>query len=361
MFNRRLVALFLAPFFWSLAGCSLVQVKVEKPSAAALRREALQVVRDHGRSPSPAARYLASGQRQDVSDAIRATALLEAARLSASSLPGTPDHEVNVAATRSLLALMTARKFAPISLGEGRVLSVSSDSRRTLDPRTANIIIPAEDILISRPRFRAVQEGAGLPCVVRFAPDSPVLQGQPGVPPQAGICEPVTVVVQPGERDPQLIFYRTLANDRIAVAGYPRILAADFTAPLAYMISRGRNRSFDVRSLIRVDRALGMTGLYQFSRFDPKKIPVVFVHGLMSRPETWMAAVNELMADEKVRERYQFWFFLYPTGLPVWASAAELRSELERYRKTLDPKRQNPKRQNPNFDRTVLVGHSRGG
>jgi hypothetical protein len=33
------------------------------------------------------------------------------------------------------------------------------------------------------------------------------------------------------------------------------------------------------RSLLRSDQTYGMTGLYQFSRFDPEKIPVVFVHG----------------------------------------------------------------------------------
>jgi pimeloyl-ACP methyl ester carboxylesterase len=76
----------------------------------------------------------------------------------------------------------------------------------------------------------------------------------------------------------------------------------------------------------------------------------------MSRPETWVPAVNELMADEEIRERYQFWFFLYPTGLPVWASAAELRSEMDRYRKVFDPARSNR-----NFDRMVLAGHSMGG
>lgn len=252
--------------------------------------------------------------------------------------------------------MMTTRRFAPIPLGRGRVLSVSHDSRRTLDPRSVNVIIPADDIVITRPRFRAVQNGIGLPCVVRFAPDSAALHGQPGITPLGGICEPVTVVAQSDGRESKLVFYRTQTNDNIATAGYRGRLAADFTAPLAYMISHGRNRSLDIRSLIRVDQSFGMTGLYQFSRFDPEKIPVVFVHGLMSRPETWLASVNQLMADEEIRERYQFWFFLYPTGLPVWASAAELRSELDRYRQSLDPKRLNP-----NFDRTVLVGHSMGG
>ncbi|MFM8655688.1 MAG: esterase/lipase family protein, partial [Chthoniobacterales bacterium] len=133
-------------------------------------------------------------------------------------------------------------------------------------------------------------------------------------------------------------------------------LAADFSAPLAYMLSMGQNRNMDIVALLRSDRKFRFTGLYQFHRYDPEKIPVVFVHGLMSRPETWVPAVNELMADEEIRERYQFWFFLYPSGLPVWGSAAELRSEMDRYRAKFDPARRNR-----NFDRMVLAGHSMGG
>jgi pimeloyl-ACP methyl ester carboxylesterase len=145
-------------------------------------------------------------------------------------------------------------------------------------------------------------------------------------------------------------------DDDVIIGGREVELAADFSAPLAYMLSRGENRNMDVVSLLRSDRKFHRTGLYQFHRYDPEKIPVVFVHGLMSRPETWVPAVNELMADEEIRERYQFWFFLYPTGLPVWGSAAELRSEIDRYRKAFDPARRNR-----NFDRMVLAGHSMGG
>jgi pimeloyl-ACP methyl ester carboxylesterase len=182
------------------------------------------------------------------------------------------------------------------------------------------------------------------------------LAGQAGVPPLAGLCEPVTALVRADGRNPQLVFYRTRMDDDVIIGGREVELAADFSAPLAYMLSRGENRNMDVVSLLRSDRKFHRTGLYQFHRYDPEKIPVVFVHGLMSRPETWVPAVNELMADEEIRERYQFWFFLYPTGLPVWGSAAELRSEIDRYRKAFDPARRNR-----NFDRMVLAGHSMGG
>lgn len=347
-------AFVVGPVAICLAGCSVVGVKVKNGSAASLRRESAQLVRQNG--DSPAARALASAQQKHLSESARAGELIEAARLSSAARAGTTEHAVNVAATRGLLSLMSARDFVPLPLGNGKTLTVSSDTKTALDPRTATRVFPADDIRITKLRVRTVQDGAGLPCVAHFAPKSAALAGQAGIPPLAGVCEPVTALVRTDDRAPQLAFYRTRVDDDVLIAGRRTKLAADFSAPLAYLLSRGQNRNLDVVAMLRPDKRFHFTGLYQFHRYDPNKIPVVFVHGLMSRPETWVPAVNELMADEGIRERYQFWFFLYPTGLPVWGSAAELRSELDRYRKTFDPDRSNR-----NFDRMVLAGHSMGG
>jgi pimeloyl-ACP methyl ester carboxylesterase len=351
---KRPIFLLIVPVFLCLTGCSVVGVKVKKDSMPAVRREAAQLAKLNG--GSSAAVSLARAQDKDLSEDGRAAALVEAARLTVFARAGTPDHAVNVAATRGLLRLMGARDFSPLPLGNGRTLGVSSDSRTTIDPRTATGIFPADNVRITKLRVRTVQDGVGLPCVAHFAPKSPALAGQAGVPPLAGLCEPVTALVRTEGGNPELVFYRTRVDDDVVIGGREVELAADFSAPLAYMLSRGQNRNLDLSSLIRTDRKFRFTGLYQFHRFEPNKIPVVFVHGLMSRPETWVPAVNELMADEEIRERYQFWFFLYPTGLPVWGSAAELRSELDRYRKAFDPARRNR-----NFDRMVLAGHSMGG
>lgn len=335
-------------------GCAVVGVKVDQASPAALRREALHAATAQG--DTVAAASLARAQVAGLPEAGRAKALLDAAEGTASAEPGSAAHAVNLAATRGLLALMAARDHAPLPLGDGRTLGTSPDGSRTLDPRTADAIIPAADIRISKLPARTTRTGAGLPCVAHFAPDSPALRDEPGIPPLAGICEPVTVLVRPGGNNPRLDFIRTRVDDVAAVGNRTVELATDFSSPLAYMLSRGRNRDLDILALLRVDARMGDTGLYQFSRFDPDRIPVVFVHGLLSRPETWAATVNGLLADKDIRERYQFWFFLYPTGLPVWNSAAELRSELERFRDRVDPARRNR-----NLDRMVLVGHSMGG
>ena len=333
-------------------GCTVVGLKVERPSA--LRAETRQIVKENG--GERAAALLQQAARSAANPDAQVAALLEAVELTAAARPGTARQRLNLSATENLVAALQTRNFSPVTLPDGRILTVAGDAKATLDPRSADELLAASSLRIKKLRVRTTQAGAGAPFVARFAPGSPALRGQAGIPPKSGLCEPVTALVRFDRKNPQLVFYRTLADDETVMAGRPVKLAADFTAPLAYMLSKGRNRSIDVRALIRTDLKMDDAGLYQFSRYEPGKIPVVFVHGLMSRPETWVPAVNELLADEQIRERYQFWLFLYPTGLPVWASAAKLREEMDRFRTVFDPRRGNR-----NLDRMVLAGHSMGG
>lgn len=337
------------------SGCAVVGVRVTEPSTAAARKEARHLAQQ---DPGNAASGLLLKARQPrVADTERLAALLEAVRLTSGARVGTPAHAINQAATRDIVDVAVAADFKPLPLAGGRdVLRIRPPSKPVLDPRSATRLVPAADIRIRGLRVRTLQQGAGVPYVAWFAPDSPDLSGQPGVPPRAGLSDPVTALVTfPGGK-PELAFHRTLRTATARIDGRSVPLATDFSAPLAYLLSQGRNRSLDLKALVFADRNIEHARLHQFEIYDPSKIPVVFVHGLMSRPETWTPAVNELLADPAIRERYQFWFFLYPTGLPVWSSAAKLRGELDRFRETLDPAGRNP-----NLDRIVLVGHSMGG
>jgi triacylglycerol esterase/lipase EstA (alpha/beta hydrolase family) len=66
--------------------------------------------------------------------------------------------------------------------------------------------------------------------------------------------------------------------------------------------------------------------------------------------------LNTLKGDPNIHDKYQFWFFMYPTGNPVLYSAANLRDSLkELYRAFSDDAEENT------LDRMVLVGHSMGG
>lgn len=49
--------------------------------------------------------------------------------------------------------------------------------------------------------------------------------------------------------------------------------------------------------------------IYFLEKYDPKKIPVLFIHGATGTPAGWQYFVENLD-----RSRYQPWFFYYPTG-----------------------------------------------
>jgi hypothetical protein len=75
----------------------------------------------------------------------------------------------------------------------------------------------------------------------------------------------------------------------------------------------------------------------------------------MSKPATWRETWNALIKDRAIRENYQFWAFMYPTGLPIMYPAAAFHQSLADVRRRHDP------RDLYRTDEMVLIGHSLGG
>lgn len=160
----------------------------------------------------------------------------------------------------------------------------------------------------------------------------------------------------PGRPPALLELHDPLRYDAVAVGDRSAPLAADRTAPLVYYFTMSDLDKFTQLGFLDPQREAHKTGLILTHPYEPGKIPVVLVHGLWSSSKTWLPAINELQADPILRERYQFWTFLYPTGDPFIRSAAVLRRSLAELRQTVDPDHADPA-----FDQMVLVGHSMGG
>ncbi len=154
----------------------------------------------------------------------------------------------------------------------------------------------------------------------------------------------------------RLELYNPLAVQSVQVRGQAVPLETDLTTPLAYFLNRTDLASGEWTGFLRADRLRDQTGIYLFEPYQPGKIPVLMVHGLLSSPLTWAPLFNELRADPELRKHYQFWFYRYPTGNPYLASAADLRQALARLRDDLDPEHRDP-----SLDQMVFVGHSMGG
>ncbi len=155
-----------------------------------------------------------------------------------------------------------------------------------------------------------------------------------------------------------LEFYDPLHANQVRLGSQWVPLETDLTTPLAFFLDspefRSRNRVTE--GLLNPAKIHKHRGLFMLEPYDPQRIPVVMVHGLWSSPLTWMDMFNDLRSYPEIRDRYQFWFYLYPSGEPFWASATQLRKDLAEMRDVVDRHRRDR-----NLDQMVLVGHSMGG
>lgn len=132
-------------------------------------------------------------------------------------------------------------------------------------------------------------------------------------------------------------------------------LAVDKSAAVARVLATTQRRYFE--SFIQPGAANPQEdGLFMLEPYQPGKIPLVFIHGLLSDRLTWANMINELKACPFANENFQIWGFQYPTGEPFLQSAANLRRQLALLAHLVDPDGADLALQN-----IVLVGHSMGG
>ncbi len=203
--------------------------------------------------------------------------------------------------------------------------------------------------------------GLGVPLIVQRAA---VPAWPPGMHYPPSICFPATAFFRfdgglaelYARRTGQLELYNPMSFQDIQVSNRMVPLQTDLTTPLAYLLSGSDLTFAGYGGFLEPDRLQGLTGLYLLEPYQPDKIPVVLVHGLLSSPLTWAPLFNDLQADPKLRENYQFWFYFYPTANSYLISTADLRKDLAQLRQQVDPQKNNR-----SFDQMVLVGHSMGG
>ena len=145
-------------------------------------------------------------------------------------------------------------------------------------------------------------------------------------------------------------------SDSIVIGDALLPLETDLSTPLARFLTNPNLELLDTFALLRPDRADTLRGLYMIQPYDPDRIPVLLVHGLWSSPMTWMEMFNDLQSDPALRDNFQFWFYMYPTGEPVTFALADLRDELNELRDRCDSYGSTEK-----LDEMVLIGHSMGG
>ena len=242
--------------------------------------------------------------------------------------------------------------------------SLKEPSYEVWNPRFFDELIPAYEIETKGLRNQYHTSGLGAPFIgVVNNPQKTLHWGEFCADEKAGypvtallLFEPSGMKGQQRHVKTKIIFYNALTRDEFTLEGMKIPLGVDYSTPLVIQMENINPFTLGLSSMFKSDKKIDSAGLFLLEPYNPNKIPVVMVHGLMSSSMTWIEMFNDLRGQPEIRDRYQFWFFSYPTGLPILYSSSILRENLLDVQKKLDPDLSNP-----NFNNMILVGHSMGG
>ena len=195
---------------------------------------------------------------------------------------------------------------------------------------------------------RVLKQGLGAPLVVAgrkvdYTKLDPFAQGK-------NVYYGMTALVNFRGRDAVIALSDPLAREKIIFDGRTYPLAADFQGPLALALDELDLQKRELLGLFKPQEFAGRARLARLQPYDPRKIPVICIHGLGNSPATWAPLVEFLRGDPVIRENYQIWFYAYPSGLPYPLAASFLREQLAEAR-----------RHHPGLRDAVVIGHSMGG
>ena len=217
---------------------------------------------------------------------------------------------------------------------------------------------PADELGVARiPRHR--REGVGVPMVAlrenrrsepieRFYPPEAITR--------ALTAHATAGPERDGVREISIRLLCPLIHDTVTTGEGAAPLAADFSTPWAALLARTEDPHLRGFFDALTPTPAREPRLYLMEPYDPRKEPLIMIHGLYATPLIWARISNELWGDPDIRERYQIWHYHYNTSAPALYSARLLRAQLKEVRALLDPSGRDPAMQ-----RTTLLAHSMGG
>jgi len=288
---------------------------------------------------------------------------LEAAREASLALKANPKDDTarkdyNYAVARAVEVLIsisgdTVRPFlkVPSDSGEFHVTVTKPANKshyklKDLDVNSADTIVVGGKYF----KDRSVIQGVGAPFVGLSKEMNKNYREEFTYKYDFGTATAVIYFSGPGGRTVLVEFLRPLNKDHVTLDGHTYPLSSDVSAPLALVMARERPEKLGLARMLNPEKYNDTTRLLRLQPYEPKRIPVIFTHGLQDTPASWAPMINTLIADEEIREHYQFWVFSYPSGYPYPYSAALMRKQLDAMNKAY-----------PDHKKLVLVGHSMGG
>lgn len=227
---------------------------------------------------------------------------------------------------------------------------------RSVDPAKLDALIPATAVNGNKLKVHRTTDGLGVP-IVGWEKTTPVGQKREKFQLPNGLPYNITATLDFDHTgQPIWHFHKRWRRDEVDCGPASHTLAADWTAPNALYWKMCELDDLLIQNVILPDRFTEETGVYFVTPYDPDKIPLVFVHGLVSSPDAFKNLINELSPEPWFRENYQIWLYNYPTGNPWIYSSMRFREVM---RDACAHARS--KGHDRMLKRMVVCGHSMGG
>lgn len=233
---------------------------------------------------------------------------------------------------------------------------IQAPDKSHLDPAKLDSLFPASLIRPQTISDRKITGGIGVP-LVGWKKTAPVGQRREPYTLPTGLPYLITTSLdfsRPGP--PAWQMHKRWLVEETAVDSTTHTLAADWSAPNEFFWAMSELDNLTIENVLLPDRFSEETGFYFLQPYDPDKIPVILVHGLVSSPDAFRHTINSLVPEPWFRKNYQIWLYNYPTGNPWSYSAGRFRQltrELCAYARTKGHSRK--------LEQMVIIGHSMGG
>ncbi len=224
------------------------------------------------------------------------------------------------------------------------------------DPAEFDALFPASEVKVRREKERHLTPGIGI-ALVGWKETTPVNVPRPAFQPPTGMPYAVNATLRFDKAGrPVWHFVKRWIDDDFYFAETRRALACDWTAPNVFYWNMSNLDDLTIQNVLLPGRYMEETGLYFLQPYDPKKIPIVMVHGLKSSPDAFRYIINDLSPEPWFREKYQIWLFNYPTGNPWLYTGIKFREYIHsatKYARTQGDDTQ--------LNKMVVLCHSMGG
>ena len=217
-------------------------------------------------------------------------------------------------------------------------------------------LIPSQRLAIRGLRERYIRAGLGGRLVCQQEPDRVSALCRYTVPEKQQVARSAVFrLVSFAKGRIEILLVDPSKTERIELDGCLWDIGGDFSAPYAAIVSRTRFIFQRWQGLFRMEHYANRQGIFFLEPYDPEKIPVLMVHGILSSPLMWRDLTNRIMGDPLLQKKYQVWHYTYATGLPILTSANIFREQLDGVNIALQ------RAGLPPHKAIVLIGHSLGG